>query len=61
MKCSIDDSTGFALSDFKNEARPGVLEPAGGAMFAHRARLEKWASRERAVERELVGCNFRGL
>lgn len=46
MKCSIDDSTGFALSDFKNEARPGVLEPAGGAMFAHRVRLENWASEE---------------
>lgn len=38
MKCSIDDSTGLALSDFRNEARPGVFAMAGEGIVALEAR-----------------------
>lgn len=32
MSCSMDDSTGFCLSDFKNMGKPGLLGPVAGAI-----------------------------
>lgn len=48
MKCSIDDSTEFALRDFRNVARPGVFAPWGAGMVAQRTQRARGG--QRAVE-----------
>ncbi len=37
MRCSIEESTGSALRDLRNEPKPGVMVVLGGAMMASSA------------------------